>query len=472
MNYSGGFLVGSKIESKASVIRLFVLVLLLLGLGFSGPQFGLLPPSPAAANDSLERPRKVIVLQGFLSSSECTDNPETGLDERMVGRVAWLQETLQGLREEGQEVPQYIQYADQDFFYFDYGAGYCPDISTTPADESKNPHYSPFATCTSGVVRSSDTLDLMVSRILQDSGPETQIDIVAHSMGGIIAAYWVATHGDDPRLKNIHSVTTFDSPLQGIEARKINALKFRASVICNDDTTAIDDMFEGGPVIGTIISNRPAALVPLVTIRAVGGGLVLPRGDSVGNVVTDSKATLPGRWRDLYDFMGSHSALWNNPVPAALQLLGFAASTQLHDDQDLPAGSFSPGWKDEAPSLPMYIKEKAKRGNLAGDPSITFDFWGSGISLVFFNCYEADQQGTAQVQITSPDGSLIKNGSIPKTCAGPAATSRREFSDLGNGHHRLDLTVTGGGPFSFDAFEVQPDQLPGVTAPGARYRRE
>ncbi len=399
--------------------------------------------SPTEAADSFGRPRKVIVLQGINSSSNCTDDPRTPEDERMVGRVAWVRETLQG-----RDVAQYVQYAEEDFFYFDYGAGYCPDDPETPEiDESKNPNYSKIFTCVNGVARSSNILDLLITRILQIND-ETQIDIIGHSMGGVIAAYWVATHQDDSRLKNIHSVITFDSPLQGLEGSKVTVGKL---LTCLGDDTAWNELHEDSDVMRTIQERQPDTIVPLVTIRAVGD-----------ISVTDSRATLPGEWRDLHRPMGSHSELWSDPIPDALRLVAFAVSTDLHDDRDIPADAFSEGWKEESRLLSIFIKQSAKLAGRAIGSSITFEFEGSSISLVFYNCYGGSEKGTAQVRIINPDGTIIREEQIPKTCRGSTVTSRREFSNLDNGQHAFILTITGNGPFDFDAFEVKPNKRPAV----------
>ncbi len=47
--------------------------------------------------------------------------------------------------------------------------------------------------------------------------PGAQIDLVGHSLGGVVAAYWAATYGRrDGVLGHIHSLITFDSPVRGL----------------------------------------------------------------------------------------------------------------------------------------------------------------------------------------------------------------------------------------------------------------
>jgi len=158
-------------------------------------------------------------------------------------------------------------------------------------------------------------------------GDYAKIDIVGHSMGGLVAAFWVATHQDDPKLKSIHSVITFDSPLQGIEEWKVGVARTAINknlLGCNGDVTAIEDMNESSSVINAIFERQPQTLVPFVTIRAIGGGCVPVLPD---DCITDAKATLPGVWKDLYAEMGNHFDLWESPRLGAKNLVISAVST-------------------------------------------------------------------------------------------------------------------------------------------------
>jgi hypothetical protein len=55
-------------------------------------------------------------------------------------------------------------------------------------------------------------------------------DIVGHSLSGAIAAYWVAEEQDPNLLAAIHSIMTFDSPVQGLAGlTRDDVLRFIAS---------------------------------------------------------------------------------------------------------------------------------------------------------------------------------------------------------------------------------------------------
>jgi hypothetical protein len=74
--------------------------------------------------------------------------------------------------------------------------------------------YSPLDTC-SGVAAGAAKLDRLIERLVE-LNPEMRIDVVAHSMGGLVAAYLLAT-SNAGYLDHIATVTTLDSPLQGTD---------------------------------------------------------------------------------------------------------------------------------------------------------------------------------------------------------------------------------------------------------------
>jgi pimeloyl-ACP methyl ester carboxylesterase len=76
-------------------------------------------------------------------------------------------------------------------------------------------HYASYKktdTC-SGVATAAAKLDQLVERIVE-LNPAIRIDIISHSMGGLVTAYLLAT-SDGEHLDHIATVTTLDSPIQG-----------------------------------------------------------------------------------------------------------------------------------------------------------------------------------------------------------------------------------------------------------------
>lgn len=63
---------------------------------------------------------------------------------------------------------------------------------------------------------SSWQLDSQLRAIMTtNKDPHATFDLVSHSLGGVVAAYWAAKFADPWMLAKIHSMISFDSPLQG-----------------------------------------------------------------------------------------------------------------------------------------------------------------------------------------------------------------------------------------------------------------
>ncbi len=51
-----------------------------------------------------------------------------------------------------------------------------------------------------------------------DECPQCHFDIITHSLGGAVVAYWLAAYAEARDTKSIHSVITIDSPVNGVDA--------------------------------------------------------------------------------------------------------------------------------------------------------------------------------------------------------------------------------------------------------------
>lgn len=108
---------------------------------------------------------------------------------------------------------------EEDFVAFSYSGTYYDTVNDTLVDvadhSGTSDHYANYQkadTC-SGVAAGAVELQRLIARITQ-LDPTTEIDIVAHSMGGLVSTYLLATADSETR-KRIRSITTLDSPLQG-----------------------------------------------------------------------------------------------------------------------------------------------------------------------------------------------------------------------------------------------------------------
>jgi alpha-tubulin suppressor-like RCC1 family protein/pimeloyl-ACP methyl ester carboxylesterase len=173
------------------------------------------PPPPTPTNED----RKVIFIQGIDSQSGNVDSSSGQPDCSKVGfikdgknRVQWMVDYLGGTSSVKSLVPSLD--SPDDFFYFSYAGFYCryPNGSS----DYHKPIYVPNHTC-DGVAAAADKLQLMVADLLS-LYPTAKFDVLAHSMGGLVAAYWLWAHPEmQPR---VNAVTTFDSPLRGVPNKR------------------------------------------------------------------------------------------------------------------------------------------------------------------------------------------------------------------------------------------------------------
>jgi pimeloyl-ACP methyl ester carboxylesterase len=148
--------------------------------------------------------RKLILIQGIDSQSG-----ECGFESR--ARSKWLVDYVLTSSAVKREVPSLDNAADVFFFsYSSHSAAYCPDA--TGADNYSSPQYGKSATC-SGVASAAARLDAMIAN-LSLRHPYATFDLIGHSMGGMVAAYWAKNY---PSQHNrVASLIAFDSPLRGL----------------------------------------------------------------------------------------------------------------------------------------------------------------------------------------------------------------------------------------------------------------
>lgn len=147
------------------------------------------------------------------------------------------------------------------FRYFSYSGRYCGGSDGSdgaPAD------YSEGDTC-SGIAG----VNAARLRTLIDSAPG-KVTLVAHSMGGLLAAYAIAA---DPAwaLRHVASVVTFDSPLGGLDGVRKTVLGgyslFQGG--CGRGSHSMQDLDGGSEVVRA--ARAAGSIVPFYTLDGSGG---------------------------------------------------------------------------------------------------------------------------------------------------------------------------------------------------------
>lgn len=183
------------------------------------PDWALVPgPSPQPLA------RKIIVIQGVDSESKPEEYSvpiQSGsLSSRVGTIVAAIQSNAWDINSGLDSAIGRVAVIDpRDVITFSYSGDYFDTLEGKPIpveNHSGRSHhvadYKKTDTCT-GVAAGASKLDLLIKQLVgQDS--DVRIDLVAHSMGGLVSAYMLATR-DGEHLDHIRSVTTLDSPLRG-----------------------------------------------------------------------------------------------------------------------------------------------------------------------------------------------------------------------------------------------------------------
>jgi pimeloyl-ACP methyl ester carboxylesterase len=194
-------------------------------------------------------PRRVLYIQGMNSVSECPGGSgfSTRAPEWLAGHLA---------------VPGSLSGIDLDegaVAYFSYSGQWCG--GGDPVDGSYA-DYDDSHTC-GGI---DEVHAPRLKRLVESLGPG-RVTIVGHSMGGLIAAYLVAS---DPAwaVEHIASVATFDSPLRGVNGTRL-VIAGAGGVFdgdCGPRSEAVKDLRDDSRVVE--VAGGAALVVPFYTSDA------------------------------------------------------------------------------------------------------------------------------------------------------------------------------------------------------------
>ena len=252
---------------------------------------------------------KVVLIQGIDSSSGCSEVSDglarlsgskkeqryvgVGLRrpvERMPDNLFFRRHTLLRAIQTrlGEQGGQASLVDDADVLAFSYSGnyrgcvrdkGYTVDSFVIPERPSSQivpitftspltPEYTPKDTC-SGVEAAAQELETFINRILVLE-PDSRFVLVGHSLGGMVAAYFVSQQDRDFVSENIQAVVTLDSPLLGHPFD--NPLS-----TCRAGDAAWQGILGHTDVVGTIEGiGQPEALSLFLTINSSTIGDTLP----------------------------------------------------------------------------------------------------------------------------------------------------------------------------------------------------
>lgn len=190
--------------------------------------------------------RKLILIGGLNSASDC-EHPDLarGTSQR------WGQLT-QRIADSSAINPR------DDVLFFSYAGDYdCPD-----APSVSRARYTSDDTCAtidadftgSGHARAFDAW----FRDVAARHPDATFDIIGHSQGGVVAAYWAAAEASDEEIARVRSIVTLSSPLQGRPGAAESArIGTTLGIGCVEEQGALFDLDPASDVVAAI--NHPAS---------------------------------------------------------------------------------------------------------------------------------------------------------------------------------------------------------------------
>ena len=294
---------------------------------------------PAGGAQSV-RFMKVMFIQGIGSVSACpnSDNAGESIPEKkdFVGRLSWLASAL---------AQQDVGLDSDDFLYYAYRSPYTKNRLCA---DGETPNYSERDVCWS----LDDVYKVLFfkKKAVPDGGqatrlasflrnylannPGTNLSIVAHSQGGVLATYTIKEKLSQDYLDRIKAIVTFDSPLGGILKIAPEGLKIFSK--CAGLDRRLDssfDMASGSAVIKRINDGRDTPSTKLYTISADPGCLKLLVLCTPFPLIPNSHSDVPS-WskerhpeRHLVVDVKTHSDIWEGrSLPGErLRLVRFTA---------------------------------------------------------------------------------------------------------------------------------------------------
>jgi pimeloyl-ACP methyl ester carboxylesterase len=210
-------------------------------------------PPPAASQSPTCQDRRLILLSGLGSSSADAATTWSGVTNAVNGQVP---------------------YAGIDFFSYN----------------STDPRVYSALDSQQAIAQSVQALHGMVMREIA-ACPGVQLDLVGHSLGGVIAKQYLETYGPStPEGSHIQHVATLDSPVNGISAAVLSAYVRAANIFGIDQSylqssPAVQDLLAlfADPTTPQRNLQLAQSLPPNVQILTIGSrnDLVVPLASAV-----------------------------------------------------------------------------------------------------------------------------------------------------------------------------------------------
>jgi len=187
------------------------------------------------------------------------------------------------------------QLHDEDFLYFSYSGVYTEGPSRFSMPFYRKEDTFPGPSNAPSPLSHTVPFEAILLDNLIDEFPESEFDLIGHSLGGVIATYWAANQEDTGKLKRVRTIITLGSPLKGM--RK----------------------WWYGSIAPDVLGLEPGSELVQTLQRAPGKARVFTIRTEDDQWVDVDDATLTGVWHDLEGKFGDHSQIKAHPqVKAAI----------------------------------------------------------------------------------------------------------------------------------------------------------
>jgi pimeloyl-ACP methyl ester carboxylesterase len=344
--------------------------------------------------------RDLVFIRGLDSSGDC-DEAEQWLEEYLDSATG--RSFFGSLR-----IGKYLH-----FNYRDGGSYDCP---------RSEPAYGPEDTCDGVVKAASELKDLI------DSQASAKVTVVAHSMGGLISAYLVAT---DSVWASTHiaSVVTFDSPLKGVSAplQWGQLLLTTCTAIGGNPVDSLAEMAEDSAVVRT--AAGAATVVPFFALDATQADIVPLDIEFVPRDRASLDGARPFQWANRCDRPSADQGACDPPSPVDDD---HSSVWSCRFDQSVGGGCPASGLdKGFLAGCAAAVSLDCKLEGISVSQGATTETSLAVASTATRARFAAHSGGIVRMVLTSPDGTLYgPDGAGP--VAGYQADADAEVYEIDN----------------------------------------
>jgi pimeloyl-ACP methyl ester carboxylesterase len=301
------------------------------------------------------------------------------------------------------------------FHYFSYSSDY-------------SDHYNCGDTEKSIINGSADRFNRLIQSVLNQS-PTATFDVIAHSMGGVVAIYWAYKSN---YMSRIHSIITLDSPIHGITSNTWCAA-----------ATACTELGPTSPLIKDILPAAAKYLNVFYSRNFLDGGGPIPSVPPQDSYIDDGKELLTieePSWPSKYGKRDAHSAILSEPNSLNAMVRSVTSNYYRFNSVTL-APALAGSWS--------YWNASWLFGGISGETSTLNSSASIDVPAQHRYVVWRTQQDKGRGSVN-----IYVNGKYwrPENLHASSYSDVELCYDLGSGPHNFKIVQAGGGSFDLNSF--------------------